>query len=665
MKDFFFDFESTSMADLPTVGAVNYCMHPSTRATAISWAVDDGPIKGWDIWSGLPIPEELKDIAANPDAYRFIAHNVEFDYLVWTLVFAKNFPGYKRPQVKNIHDNMAVSNYFRLGSTLEANARMLNLPLVKDKKGKAVMMYTCKPNARGELVAPKNAEDYAAFKRYYMGDTDILRRAVRAMPDLPPKERLVWEWTFKRNLMGVKVDMDLLHVFDKILNDKLPNLERRFKEITGCTHNSAVKMLEFFQNFYPWIVDFRKDTVEQLLMDESPVPEEVKEALEIKFLLGGSAMSKVPTALATAYNGRIYQLVDYAKAQNKRFAGRGVQPQNFPRFDKKRKDKLELDLDSPTLAQDLLKVYPTLNDPLGAVKNLLRRIWVAEEGKHFIAGDFSKIEPTVLFWLLNMGEIPGKWYEEMAASVYNKPLDSIEKESDERQVGKTAQLSCGYGSGAKAFRVKTFQDTGILLSMELATKTVQTYRNKYTAVVQMWDELEKAFHMASRFYTTTYLYNNRVTVMPMPKPWKGVMIQLPSGSKLYYHDTSTREIKFKKKVTDLDPYGMKVIREIEEVKLQMTYMTPLSNGTLVPKSVYGGLLCENLVSCIAREVMVDAMLRLEAHGFPVLGSVHDEGWGDINPREDQEFARIMSITPEWARGLIIKTEVKAGPRYGK
>jgi len=267
MKDFYFDFETRSKVDLTEVGAVNYAHHPSTQVTAISWCVDNGPVKGWDIWDGTPIPQELKTLATQPDIHRHCAHNVEFDYLIWTLVFAKNFPGYKRPSVKNIHDNMAVSNYFRLDSTLDANARMLNLPLVKDKKGKAVMMYTCKPNIKGEFVAPKNAEDYAAFKRYYMGDTDILRRAVRGMPDLPPKERLIWEWTFKRNLTGVKVDTDLLHVFDKILNDKLPPQERRFKQIVGCTANSHVKILEFFKSFYPWIVDFRKDTVEELPMD--------------------------------------------------------------------------------------------------------------------------------------------------------------------------------------------------------------------------------------------------------------------------------------------------------------------------------------------------------------------------------------------------------------
>jgi len=668
MKSFYYDFETRSRTDLIKHGAVRYASCPSTQVTAISWCIDNGPLKGWDIWDGTNIPEEIKYIAAHPEEYLSIAHNMEFDYLIWTLVFANKFAEYKRPQIKNLHDNMAVSNYFRLGSTLEANARMLNLPLVKDKKGKSVMMYTCKPNPKGEFMAPKTAEDYAAFKRYYLGDTDILRKASRLMPMLPPKERALWEWTFKRNLTGVKVDMDLINAFDNIIQEKLPPIERRFKEITGCTPSSSARMLEFFKNFYPWIVDFRKDTLEQLLMDETPVPEEVREALEIKFLLGGVALTKVQTAKNISHNGRIFQLFDYAKAQNKRFAGRGIQPQNFPRFDKKRRDKLELDLDSPMLAHNLLSVYPTLTDPLGAVKNLLRRIWMADDNKLFVAGDFSKIEPTVLFWLLNMGEIPGKWYEEMASSIYGTALELIGKESDERQVGKTAQLSCGYGAGAKAFRVKTFTDTGILLTPEMANKTVNTYRNKYPAVVRMWDEVEKAFHLSSNYFTTTYLFDNRVVIEPMPKPWRGVMIRLPSGSKLYYHNTSTRQVTFKKKVTDLDSLGNKIIREILETKLQMTYIKPLSNGTLLPTSVYGGLLVENIVSAIAREVMVDAMLRLEENNFPILGTVHDEAWGLLDSAEQEdEFKRVMSVTPEWAQGLVIKTDIGegSGPRYGK
>ena len=142
---FCFDFETRSRLDLKTIGGVRYAHHPSTEVTAISFTIGDGPVKGWDIWEGKPLPYELYHVMSNPEVYEMIAHNIEFDYLIWTLVFSKNFQNYKRPTVKDLHDNMAASNYFRLGSTLEACARMLNQPLVKDKKGKAVMMYTCKP----------------------------------------------------------------------------------------------------------------------------------------------------------------------------------------------------------------------------------------------------------------------------------------------------------------------------------------------------------------------------------------------------------------------------------------------------------------------------------------------------------------------------------------
>lgn len=588
-KDFFFDFETRSRKDLTKVGGVNYALDDSTQATAISYCIGNGPIRGWDRWSNSPIPYELDDVKKNPHHYNFIAWNIEFDYLIWSFCFWKNDKDFVRPKVADMTDAMGISNYFRLGSTLEANASMLNLPLRKDKKGRAVMMKLAKPNARGEFVDP-TPEELHHFKNYYMGDTNILRMSYNIMPKLPAKERRVWEWTINRNLQGVKVDTDLLKAFEIVMGENIPPLAERFKEIVGCSHNSPF-MKDWFKQFYPWIVDFKKETVEELLMDSTPVPEYVREALDIKYLLAGVALSKVSVGNLVQRNGRLYQLFDFAKAQNKRFAGRGIQPQNFPRFDKKRRDKIEFDLESQNLAGQFLREYPNMIDPLGCIKNLLRRIWKADDTFKFIAGDFSKIEPTVLFWLLDMGPIPGKWYEEMASEIYKISMDQIGKDSDERQVGKSAQLSCGYGSGGKAFRVKTFQDTGILLSPKLADETVKAYRRKYPLVVKFWDDLEEAFFLASNVSKRTELCRGRVIVMPMPAPWKGVMIELPDGSKLYYHNTQVREMIFKKKVTEIDENGVKSIKDVVEKKYSMSYIEPLSTGALKPKSVYGGLLC--------------------------------------------------------------------------
>ena len=172
----------------------------------------------------------------------------------------------------------------------------------------------------------------------------------------------------------------------------------------------------------------RKETLEELMLDDTPVPPQVREALDIKFLIGSTAISKVDKAFQILVGDRIYGLFDYAKAQTKRFAGKGIQPQNFPRFDNDRLDKVELDYSSPNLAAEVERIFPTLKDPIGFAKNLLRRIWLPDPNEWFYSGDFSKIEPTMLFWLLDMGPIPSKWYEELASALYNIPIEQVGKD---------------------------------------------------------------------------------------------------------------------------------------------------------------------------------------------------------------------------------------------
>lgn len=664
MIDFIFDTETFSELDLQVVGSVKYALHPSTALTFISYKFSAyDKLKYWSPYEGTPVPQDLIDVASHPEKYRFVAHNVEFDYLIWFLVFKKtiNAP-VVRPPIANVHDNMAVSNYFRLGSSLEANAAMCRFPIRKHPKGRAVMLKLCKPY-KGQRYVPSQ-EEYADFKQYGNGDTDILAHCHYTMPELPSFERWIWEWTFRTNLTGIKVDVPLLIELKKILDSELPRMEARFQQIVGASVNSHVKVKEYFQRYYPWIADMRKDTVSELFLDDTPVPPEVREALELKFLAGSTAITKVYTAFEMLVGDRVYGLFDYSKAQTKRFAGKGLQPQNFARFDKKRRDKIDFDVNTYDLASIVRERMPTLQDPIGFVKNLLRRIWLPDNPwEWFYAGDFSKIEPTVLFWLLNLGPIPDKWYEELASKIYGIPLEKIDKEGHERQVGKAGQLSCGYGSGWKSFRLKTFQDTGILLSEAEAKKTVYTYREMYPSVVQFWEDLEKAFGMAV-VGGTTRLCDGRIIVMPMPAPWQGVMIQLPSGSKLYYHGAGRDYVKIKKDVwTIVD--GRKVKTKVEEETLSFYYLEADHRGIITKKTVYGGLLCENVVSATAREVMTPAMWRLENAGFKVPGTVHDELWSIGKPNAEKEIEYLMSIPPVWAKGMIVKTEVQGGVRYLK
>jgi DNA polymerase len=61
------------------------------------------------------------------------------------------------------------------------------------------------------------------------------------------------------------------------------------------------------------------------------------------------------------------------------------------------------------------------------------------------------------------------------------------------------------------------------------------------------------------------------------------------------------------------------------------------------------------------------MTRLEAAGYPVILTVHDEVVAEpaIDAGSIEEFERLMTQLPAWAEGLPVAAEAWAGPRYKK
>lgn len=662
--DFHYDWESRSHLDLTAVGPVNYWAHPSSEATRLTWKFGrTGTVK---IWRPLiePIPAELLDVARFPEKYNFIAWNILFDYLGWICWFLPRVPGGRRPEIFSLNDAMALSCHFRTGASLEAAAKMFNLPINKDKVGYAIMMKQCKPNPKTGQYPVLTPEEEAHFDRYSIYDTRILAEVWYLLPPLPEPERYAWEWTFRSNLHGIRVDMDVVNELSAIVQAAVPPLEAEFMSIVGCKINSHANVIAWFKQFYPHITSMDASNIRDLLLDTRPVPPYVRRALEIKDLSGSSSVAKLPAAQRLSYFGRIYELLAYHHAGTKRWAGRGIQIQNYPRV-RKRPDSTKFDMNVVNLATVIHGLRPQLKDPVGFVKNLLRRMWLPDPGEVFYCGDFSKVEPSVLFWLCDLGPIPKMWYETMAAAIFNKSPQEIEDGSQERTIGKIANLSCQYGTGGDGYRKALWKDTGIVLTEEEGDRVVKTYRRENPRIVQFWSELETAFRLAI-YGQTSSLCRGRIHFIPLHlvnPGYKGVAIRLPSGSYLYYHQAEEVLETFNEEVVILQN-GVPVKTVVKKTKKVLRYKADLGGGKVGMKYVYGGKLCENVVSATARDIIVPATWQLENAGFTVLSLIHDEIWGSSRPGRDEEFKRLMCINPLWC-DMEIGSDLKVGVRYLK
>ena len=82
---------------------------------------------------------------------------------------------------------------------------------------------------------------------------------------------------------------------------------------------------------------------------------------------------------------------------------------------------------------------------------------------------------------------------------------------------------------------------------------------------------------------------------------------------------------------------------------------------------YGGKLVENVVQAVSRDLLAAAMLRLEAHGYALSMTVHDELVMEV-PEDEGDLAEVeelAAVTPDWAAGLPMKAEGWRSRRYQK
>ena len=66
---------------------------------------------------------------------------------------------------------------------------------------------------------------------------------------------------------------------------------------------------------------------------------------------------------------------------------------------------------------------------------------------------------------------------------------------------------------------------------------------------------------------------------------------------------------------------------------------------------------ENIVQATARDILAEAMLRLDAHGYKIVMHVHDEAVIEAPANTSLDnICEVMGQTPTWAKGLLLRAD---------
>lgn len=677
------DFETFSRCELRSRGLHNYAVDPSTGAHCLAFGRDPLDVGLWI--EGQPFPQELQE---HLDAGGiFSAWNAQFEFYIWNFVCVRRY-GWPKLPLSQLECSMAQSYAMSLPGALEKAAIVLGVNQQKDAFGARVMMQLAKPRADGSLWRP--ADDPEKFRRLYEYCRQDVRTELAIRPrmlTLSPQEQALWRLDQKINYRGVQVDLPSIEKAVALVEGEQARLNKEMLRITS----GVVGKCSEVQLLAKWVKlqgvpmeSVNKSSVLDAL--DGDLPANVRAALTLRKEAAKTSTAKLVSMRERASpDGRVRGGFQYHGSSTGRWAHRGVQTGNFPRPRPGVKMKDIEDVLSHLDSRDHIDMFH--GPVLDAVADSLRAMVTAAPGHELIAVDFSAIEARGIAWLagqesaLEIFRGDGKIYEHAAAGIYGKPMQKVTK--DERQIGKVAILALGYGGGVGAFQ-NMATAYGITVTDELAEKVKVGWRKSNPRIVQYWRDLENAAINAIDFKDEK---ENVQSAGPKGREVRFKMdgsflfCRLPSGRVLTYPfarmDSSHTFInqKTKKRIT-LSGDALKEQGEPDgcvRVRTNDSVLWAWAVNTMTNKweeySPWGGFLSENLTQAICRDLLAEAITRLEANGFQVVGHVHDEVIVEIPttaPADTlQRIEEIMCVVPTWAKDFPISAEGWRGARYRK
>ena len=615
----YIDLETYCDLDLKVVGTYRYAEHPSLDVLMAGYSVNGEPAKV--VVAEQQILDELTGMLLDPGVEK-IAHNANFDRVALSAMLARCGalePGEFLDPVQWT-DTMAQAAVAGYPKKLDQLAKTLKAA-PKDTAGTHLINFFAKPLKGQRRYAEDDPDRWQQFIDYCRQDVDTLVEVAQKLPELPDLEKETWILDQVINDRGIDVDMTVAHWGQEQDRINAVRAKAELEDLLGIENAGSVHQVRpALAEMGLKLPNLQAATVEKALDDPNTTAEQAR-ALRLRQELSLTAAKKYTAAInMTNDDGRFRSGFQYHGAITGRWSGRGIQLQNLPRA--------QLDYPNAGVAD----AYLGLGASAETLKAMVRPMLTGP----FIVSDFAAIEARVLAWIAG---------EAWALEAFRDDRDIYVETANRmggltRQQGKVAVLALGYAGGVGSLRSMGGQGSDAELD-----RFKNDWRKANRNIVRFWYDLEEAFEAGSGV-----VGSGRVAVT---KDGRDRFIQLPSGRSLAYRNV--RRIPMKKTW----PSGETVTRRT---------LTFMSNTGLT--ETYSGKLAENVTQAIARDLLAEALLRLDRWGYRLVGHVHDEVIVEIT--EDtpagasvEAVEEVMARPPSWAEDLPLGAEGFRTYRYQK
>ena len=664
MRKLWLDFETRSMIDLRKAGLDVYSHHPSTEVLMLAWAFDLDEPQLWQPRLG-PMPEALLAAFAD-DTIQLCSWNYNFERDISDHVLHIPTPASRwlDPSVLLAYMSLP-TKLSRAGEALAIQGKKI---IMSEDEG--VKWFSVPKKATKKMLAagspplyfkdwnsdPEKWEKFCAYcKQDVIAEREVYYAAIGINSPMTDEEKRAWDLDQRMNENGVYIDQVYVANAKKYAEDESNQLLAQMKAITGCDNPNSGDQLKAWlkPRGYPY-TSLDVDHIEEALKLSFLTPE-VRELLELKQKLGGSAYKKLQSIQdRVGPDGRLRDQFVYHGAHTGRWSGRGVQLQNLFKPDQaasKRAAEITAAIKACTWTPDSIST-------MVAVASTIRSSFCAAPGCKLDVGDLAQIESRVLAALAGCQSMIDAYagghdlYCDFMSWLLNKTITKAD--SDERAKGKVVILGCGFGMGMDKFvdYCATFGITMKLTSDDpdevTAEKAVKGFREKYKEIPALWKALDDAVKSAVRFHNCVYVRGLVVD----GRNHRVLKIKLPSGRYIHY---------FNAKLVKKQKFG--------KIMECVTYIAYDSKG-VVQKDLYGGLLTENVVQAVARDLLLAGMLNAEAAGAKLIMTIHDEIVAET-PLDStfnlDVLLKCMTTVPDWGegRGFILAAEGYTGHHYKK